>query len=136
MNDFENFIYQPQIIDRHVKHQITETEGLKSRYLRLKNNFTKQMYLDSKKKIPDLMIEYESTYDSVVEWLYNNLKNEEAEILELRYLQDLSIKEISIQLHLSDGGARERIKRAMKKAEQIYNTNLGRSKNGKLNITL
>ena len=136
MNDFENFIYQPQIIDRRVKHQITETEGLKSRSLRLKNNFTKQMYLDSKKKIPELMIEYESAYDSVVEWLYNNLKNEEAEILELRYLQDLSIKEISIQLHLSDGGARERIKRAMKKAEQIYNTNLGRSKNGKLNITL
>lgn len=122
MTDFEIFINQPQIIDSHVKHHISDTEDFRSRYLRLKDSFTKRRYLNSKEKIPELMAEYESAYDRVNDWLHENLKYEEAEILELRYLQDLSIKEISIQLHLSDGGARDRVNRAMKKAKEIYDT--------------
>jgi hypothetical protein len=78
-------------------------------------------YADAKKELDHLQRSYDAAVDEVREFLYEELKADEADVLDWRYCGDKSIGEIAEIKSLSYSGAANKVRRADMKAAQIYN---------------
>lgn len=138
--DFDTFVSQPQIIDTKITHQLQVVERQRSRVESVTAVFSdirvqtspenkREIWLtqliDSKKKLSDLMEEYDRATNEVRSWLYDNLSMDAASLLEFRYCDKLKNSEIAELVHMAEQSVKNKISRTIREARTIYNTQKG-----------
>lgn len=134
MMTYEQFINRPLELIQKIEHKVEDvafkwtlclntTQGLSERVQTSPSNTSDLKvirYAQAKKELDDLQEEYDSACDDVRDFLYANLKLMDADVLDWKYCNGKSTKEIAEIRNISYSGAASRIGRAEVKARHKY----------------
>ena len=123
---------RPQEIRRRIEHQIEDvnykwnlcqniTASLGERVQTSPSNNTERCYLsyiESKRKLDKLYDELEVAEATLRELLYNNLDSDLADMLEWRYIEGKTVKEIADIIGMKYESAKNKISRANRQLEK------------------
>lgn len=135
MIDYREWIERPQQIDALCKEALQDVKELRdicehatstinpvhvqcSKENKTENNIME--FLTAKEKLVELEIRREQAANELREFIYSNLSNEDASILDWRYCNCKTCAEIAKILGISDSAVRGRVNRASKKLQTIY----------------
>ncbi|MBQ1570219.1 MAG: hypothetical protein IIZ78_03760 [Clostridiales bacterium] len=76
--------------------------------------------IDAKKELEELMEEHRKAEDEVRRFLYDNLTHEEADLLEWKYIDGKSAKDIAKILKEREQTVRNKVSRSDRKARAIF----------------
>ena len=131
---YNEFMNRPRRLHRRIVHKADEvafklevcqktTGSMGERVQTSPSNVTEihyADYIDANRKLQDMVKDYNKARDEVTDFLYDNLNFMDADILEWRYINDKSLKEIAEQMGTTYEATRQRLKRANEKARQKY----------------
>ena len=134
-SSFDKFIGRVRVLDKKIDHQLKRAEKLKSLSEQIttiwsdawvqtstENKRERRLadLIDSKRELERLLNQREQAADEIRDFLYSNLSEDNADVLEWKYCDDLSIFEIAEKECLSYSGAASKIYRAETKARAKY----------------
>ena len=136
---YEEFINRPLDLMQKIEHKIEDvqykwtlctntTPGLSERVQTSPSNTSDLKvirYAQAKKELDDLQEEYDSACDNVRDFLYANLKLMDADVLDWKYCNGKSTKEIAEIRNITYSGAANRISRAEARARSKYAQSVG-----------
>lgn len=137
---FEEYVERPQILRNRIQNQIEKIEQLENLCnqtttilsdVKVQTNHGNKRdkyladYIDSKKKLNDIMKQYDEAVEDLQTWLYDSLDFEDADLLDWRYCNCLKNEEMAERVGIAYSTQRKRISRANKKARDIYNKQKG-----------
>ena len=136
---YEEFINRPLELIQKIEHKVEDvafkwtlclntTQGLSERVQTSPSNTSDLKvirYAQAKKELDDLQEEYDSACDDVRDFLYANLKLMDADVLDWKYCNGKSTKEIAEIRNITYSGAANRISRAEARARSKYAQNVG-----------
>lgn len=139
MMTYEQFINRPLELIQKIEHKVEDvafkwtlclntTQGLSERVQTSPSNTSDLKvirYAQAKKELDDLQEEYDSACDDVREFLYANLKLMDADVLDWKYCNGKSTKEIAEIRNITYSGAANRISRAEARARSKYAQSVG-----------
>ena len=139
MMTYEQFINRPLELIQKIEHKVEDvafkwtlclntTQGLSERVQTSPSNTTDLKiirYAQAKKELDDLQEEYDSACDDVRDFLYANLKLMDADVLDWKYCNGKSVKEIAEIRNITYSGAANRISRAEARARSKYAKTVG-----------
>lgn len=131
---YEEFINRPLELIQKIEHKVEDvafkwtlclntTQGLSERVQTSPSNTSDLKvirYAQAKKELDDLQEEYDSACDDVRDFLYANLKLMDADVLDWKYCNGKSTKEIAEIRNITYSGAANRISRAEARARSKY----------------
>lgn len=131
---YEEFINKPTELMQRIEHKVEDvafkwtlclntTQGLSERVQTSPSNTSDLKvirYAQAKKELDDLQEEYDSACDDVRDFLYANLKLMDADVLDWKYCNGKSVKEIAEIRNITYSGAANRISRAEARARIEY----------------
>lgn len=131
---YETFINRPLELMQKIEHKVEDvafkwtlclntSQGLSERVQTSPSNTSDLKiirYAQAKKELDDLQEEYDSACDDVRDFLYANLKMMDADVLDWKYCNGKSVKEIANIMGTTYEATRQRIKRANEKARKKY----------------
>ena len=134
MMTYEQFINRPLELIQKIEHKVEDvafkwtlclntTQGLSERVQTSPSNTSDLKvirYAQAKKELDDLQEEYDSACDNVRDFLYANLKLMDADVLDWKYCNGKSTKEIAEIRNITYSGAANRISRAEARARSKY----------------
>ena len=134
MMTYEQFINRPLELIQKIEHKVEDvafkwtlclntTQGLSERVQTSPSNTSDLKvirYAQAKKELDDLQEEYDSACDDVRAFLYANLKLMDADVLDWKYCNGKSTKEIAEIRNITYSGAANRISRAEARARSKY----------------
>ena len=136
---YEEFINRPLELIQRIEHKVEDvafkwtlclntTQGLSERVQTSPSNTSDLKvirYAQAKKELDDLQEEYDSACDNVRDFLYTNLKLMDADVLDWKYCNGKSTKEIAEIRNITYSGAANRISRAEARARSKYAQSVG-----------
>lgn len=136
---YEQFINRPLELIQKIEHKVEDvafkwtlclntTQGLSERVQTSPSNTSDLKvirYAQAKKELDDLQEEYDSACDNVRDFLYANLKLMDADVLDWKYCNGKSTKEIAEIRNITYSGAANRISRAEARARSKYAQSVG-----------
>ena len=136
---YEQFINRPLELIQKIEHKVEDvafkwtlclntTQGLSERVQTSLSNTSDLKvirYAQAKKELDDLQEEYDSACDDVRDFLYANLKLMDADVLDWKYCNGKSTKEIAEIRNITYSGAANRISRAEARARSKYTQSVG-----------
>lgn len=136
---YEEFINKPTELMQRIEHKVEDvafkwtlclntSQGLSERVQTSPNNnqdLKVIRYAQAKKELDDLQEEYDSACDDVRDFLYANLKLMDADVLDWKYCNGKSVKEIAEIRNITYSGAANRISRAEARARSEYAKTVG-----------
>ena len=136
---YEQFINRPLELIQKIEHKVEDvafkwtlclntTQGLSERVQTSPSNTSDLKvirYAQAKKELDDLQEEYDSACDDVRDFLYANLKLMDADVLDWKYCNGKSVKEIAEIRNITYSGAANRISRAEARARSKYAKTVG-----------
>lgn len=136
---YEQFINRPLELIQKIEHKVEDvafkwtlclntTQGLSERVQTSPSNTSDLKvirYAQAKKELDDLQEEYDSACDDVRDFLYANLKLMDADVLDWKYCNGKSVKEIAEIRNITYSGAANRISRAEARARSEYAKTVG-----------
>lgn len=139
MMTYEQFINRPLELIQKIEHKVEDvafkwtlclntTQGMSERVQTSPSNTSDLKvirYAQAKKELDDLQEEYDSACDDVREFLYANLKLMDADVLDWKYCNGKSTKEIAEIRNITYSGAANRISRAEARARSKYAQSVG-----------
>lgn len=139
MMTYEQFINRPLELIQKIEHKVEDvvfkwticlntTQGLSERVQTSPSNTSDLKvirYAQAKKELDDLQEEYDSACDDVRDFLYANLKLMDADVLDWKYCNGKSVKEIAEIRNITYSGAANRISRAEARARSKYAKTVG-----------
>ena len=139
MMSYEEFINRPLELIQRIEHKVEDvafkwtlclntTQGLSERVQTSPSNTSDLKvirYAQAKKELDDLQEEYDSACDNVRDFLYTNLKLMDADVLDWKYCNGKSTKEIAEIRNITYSGAANRISRAEARARSKYAQSVG-----------
>lgn len=139
MMTYEQFINRPLELIQKIEHKVEDvafkwtlclntTQGLSERVQTSPSNTSDLKvirYAQAKKELDDLQEEYDSACDDVRDFLYANLKLMDADVLDWKYCNGKSVKEIAEIRNITYSGAANRISRAEARARSEYAKTVG-----------
>ena len=139
MMTYEQFINRPLELIQKIEHKVEDvafkwtlclntTQGLSERVQTSPSNTSDLKvirYAQAKKELDDLQEEYDSACDNVRDFLYANLKLMDADVLDWKYCNGKSTKEIAEIRNITYSGAANRISRAEARARSKYAQSVG-----------
>ena len=139
MMTYEQFINRPLEMIQKIEHKVEDvafkwtlclntTQGLSERVQTSPSNTSDLKvirYAQAKKELDDLQEEYDSACDDVRDFLYANLKLMDADVLDWKYCNGKSVKEIAEIRNITYSGAANRISRAEARARSKYAKTVG-----------
>ena len=139
MMTYEQFINRPLELIQKIEHKVEDvafkwtlclntTQGLSERVQTSPSNTSDLKvirYAQAKKELDDLQEEYDSACDDVRDFLYANLKLMDADVLDWKYCNGKSVKEIAEIRNITYSGAANRISRAEARARSEYAKSVG-----------
>ena len=139
MMTYEQFINRPLELIQKIEHKVEDvafkwtlclntTQGLSERVQTSPSNTSDLKvirYAQAKKELDDLQEEYDSACDDVRDFLYANLKLMDADVLDWKYCNGKSTKEIAEIRNITYSGAANRISRAEARARSKYAKSVG-----------
>ena len=139
MMTYEQFINRPLELIQKIEHKVEDvafkwtlclntTQGLSERVQTSPSNTSDLKvirYAQAKKELDDLQEEYDSACDDVRDFLYTNLKLMDADVLDWKYCNGKSVKEIAEIRNITYSGAANRISRAEARARSKYAKTVG-----------
>ena len=139
MMTYEQFINRPLELIKKIEHKVEDvafkwtlclntTQGLSERVQTSPSNTSDLKvirYAQAKKELDDLQEEYDSACDDVRDFLYANLKLMDADVLDWKYCNGKSVKEIAEIRNITYSGAANRISRAEARARSKYAKTVG-----------
>lgn len=134
MMTYEEFINRPLELIQKIEHKVEDvafkwtlclntTQGLSERVQTSPSNTADLKvirYAQAKKELDDLQEEYDSACNDVRDFLYANLKLMDADVLDWKYCNGKSTKEIAEIRNITYSGAANRISRAEARARSKY----------------
>ena len=91
----------------------------------VQKDYDQRVLKQAKKELDDLQEEYDSACDDVRDFLYANLKLMDADVLDWKYCNGKSVKEIAEIRNITYSGAANRISRAEARARSKYAKTVG-----------
>lgn len=136
---YEEFINKPLDLMQKIEHKaedvmfkwtlcLNTSPGLSERVQTSPSNTSDLKvirYAQAKKELDDLQEEYDSACDDVRDFLYANLKLMDADVLDWKYCNGKSVKEIAEIRNITYSGAANRISRAEARARSEYAKTVG-----------
>ena len=134
MMTYDEFVNKPLNLMQKIEHQaedvaykwtlcLNTSQGLSERVQTSPNN-TQDLkvikYAAAHQKLLDMQDEYDSACEDVRSFLYGNLKNGDADVLDWKYCSGKTTKEIAEIRNITYAGAANRISRAEAKARAKY----------------
>ena len=134
MMTYNEFVTRPYRIWRRIMHKSDEVMRIEAictkstavfgeRVQSSFENTREKNYIaliEAKKELYELMEEHKEAQDEVREFLYDNLTLEEADLLEWKYVDGKSIKDIAILLNEQEQTVRNKASKYEKKARKIF----------------
>ena len=131
---YEEFINKPLELMQKIEHKIEDvqfkwtlclntTQGFSERVQTSPTNTTELRvikYAQANKELTELQAEYDESCDHVRGFLYGNLELNDADVLDWKYCNGKSIKEIADIRNLTYSGAASRISRAETRARSKF----------------
>lgn len=131
---YNEFITRPYRIWKRIMHKSDEvirieaicmksTQVFGERVQSSFDNSQERNYIalvEAKRELNELMDEHKRAQDEVREFLYDNLSINEADLLEWKYIDGKSIKDIAELLHEQEQTVRNKASKYEKKARNIF----------------
>ena len=131
---YKQFVNRPLILRRKVEHKIEDvqlkwticqssTAPLHERVQTSGGNTTESSYIryiDAKRELEQLAEELDLARNDLRDFLYSNLKNQDADMLDWRYIGGRTVQEIAEIEGMSYQTAKNRISSANRKAICMY----------------
>ena len=134
--DFDTFVSQPQRMQDRIAHQLQKAERLRAQcesattiYSDIgkiqstsinKREIWLTRYIDSKQSVASAMEEYDRVSSEVRDWLYENLSEEAASMMEYKFIDGLNYEEMSEVTHYAYQTIKAKMSRYIREAKAIY----------------
>ena len=134
MMTYNQFVNRPMALMQRIEHKaedvafkwtlcLNTTQGISERVQTSPSNSADLKiirYAEADKELTELQARYDKACDDVRAFLYGNLDMHDADVLDWRYCNGKSIKEIAEIRNLTYSGAANKLNRAEKRARQKY----------------
>ena len=131
---YYEFVCEPRRLRRRILHKIEDvalkeaactsiTSSLKERVQTSPSNTTEisyARYIDAKNELDKLVCELEEAQNRVRDFLYENLSQDYADILEWKYIEDKSIAETAMIVGIAHQTVKNKMSKAEKKAKAAW----------------
>ena len=131
---YNEFMNRPKRLHKRIMHEADDvafklevcqktTGTIGERVQTSTNNVTEihyAAYIDANNKLKELLNDYKNAKNEVMDFLYDNLGYEDADILEWRYVNDKTLQDTAKLLGIAYQTARNRMSKAESRARAKY----------------